>query len=124
MREYVQSNSARLASVSLGLAILAVGLVALAGPAAGLYVIAGAPPILIVGGIFAVGVAIPSHRFAAFVLVLTLPLVAGPYLGLLYAARSFGSGWAFVVSALGLSLVAATLVDPVLRGARRREAHA
>ena len=120
MREYLQSTSGRIASLSLALAVIALGLTALAGPEHGLYLIAGAPPFLIVGGIFTIGLAIAAHRRAAMTLTIVLPLVAGPYGAALYAARSLGSGAGLALVAIGLGLFLGTVVKPALRPLERR----
>jgi hypothetical protein len=95
----------------------------MAGPDA-LYVIAAAPPFLVVGGIFTVGMAIAQHRLATLVLVIVLPFVAALYVGLIYAARSFGPAFGLALGAVGVAIMTATMVNPVLRVPRRREAHA
>jgi hypothetical protein len=123
MHAYLSSTSARIARLTLGLGILGVGLVAMAGPD-GLYVIAGAPPLLIVGALFSVGLALAEHRLAAFALTLGLPLVGGPYVGLLYAARAFGAQVGLTIAAVGLALILIAFASPALAAPRAREAHA
>jgi hypothetical protein len=124
MRTTLQSSSARIARVTLGLGIIAAGLVAMAGPASGIYVIAGAPPLLIVGSLFAVGLAIHTQPKAAMILTLVLPLVAGPYAAFLYAARGFGAAGGLALAALGAAVMAAAVVNPLLRVQGHKEAHA
>ena len=115
MRTYLSSTSARVARTVLALAAFACGAVALAGPEAGIYVIAAMPPILIVGGLISIGLAIRDHGLAALRLTIVLPFAAGPYVGLLYAARGFGPTAGLALAAAGVALFAGTVVNPLLR---------
>jgi hypothetical protein len=115
MRIYLSSTSARLARIVLALAAFACGAVALAGREAGIYVIAATPPILIVGGLVSIGLAIREHGLAALGLTFALPFVAGPYVGLLYAARGFGPTAGLALAAAGVAIFAGTVVNPLLR---------
>ena len=115
MRNYLHSTSGRVARIALAVAAFGCGAVALAGPEAGLYVIAATPPILIVGALVSIGLAIREHGLAALALIFLLPFVAGPYVGLLYAARAFGPTAGLALAAAGVAIFAGTVVNPMLR---------
>jgi hypothetical membrane protein len=104
---YLETHGGRVLTIVAGLALAALGILAAAGPGDHvLAIIAAAPPILIAGCLYGVGMTTRTHPGLAAVLLVALPVVAGPYLATMFAVPRAGGAVALVFSALALSLFA------------------
>src|SRR5262245_20842604 len=84
---FLGSPGGRLMTGTVAFALLSVGALAAAGPGSHEIVFVSAIPLIcIVAAIFSVGLSINEHGTAAAVMVVSLPIVAGPYLGILLVA--------------------------------------
>ena len=103
LRAFAASASGRVANITLGTAIVGAGVLALVGP--GPHIHAAIPMVIMlcgVGAISTICLAVNVHWSEALLLVMTLPLLSGPYaIGLFLVAKAGSSiGGALVV--LGL----------------------
>jgi hypothetical protein len=121
MSTFLSSFGGRVMSATTGVAIAAVGALAVAGldPLAA-YASAVIPLLLIGGSIFGVGLSLEEHPRTALALVLGLPLVAGPYLALLIVAPALGAPVGALLLALSGLPFAVALRGVRAEAARRR----
>ncbi len=105
---YFATPGGRLVNGTIGFALLSAGALATAGPGPHAMVfLAAVPMICIVAALFAVGLSISEHGGYAFALLLTLPICAGPYLGLLTVAPRAGLAVAIALLVPGVLLTSA-----------------
>jgi hypothetical protein len=98
---YIETIGGRLILLSAAVALASLGAVALAGPGDHVMIVASAvPPFLIVMCLYGVGATIATHPLQAAAMLITLPIVGGPYLVLLTHAADAGTGLAIALLAL------------------------
>jgi hypothetical protein len=102
---FLETHGGRVLTGVVGLALATLGLLAAAGPGDHvLAIIAAAPPILIAGCLYGVGMTTRTHPGIASVLIVALPIVAGPYLAAMFTMPRAGGAVALVFSAVAVSL--------------------
>lgn len=109
--DYIWSPGGRLANGILAFALLTAATLATLGPGPHVIVfLAAVPPVCIVGCIFAVGLSISEYGGHAIALTVGLPVIAGPYLGLLFAAPRAGLAVAVALFLPGILLAALSIL--------------
>jgi hypothetical protein len=99
---YFDTSGGRAAIVFAALTVISLGAAAIAGSAVdAIYALAAVPPILAVAGIATVGLTIADRPLYAFILLLVLPIVAGPYYALLVLATKAGALPGALILAVG-----------------------
>lgn len=104
MKSYVSSEGGRLMVATAGLAFLAAGALAVAGPGDHtLWVVILVPLLCAVGSIVAIGLSVNEFEYQALGLLIALPFLGGPYLALLHKLPSRGPLLGALFLAIGAS---------------------
>lgn len=106
MKSYLSSEGGRLMVATVGLALLAAGALAVAGPGGhALWVVILVPLLCAVGSIVAIGLSVNEFGHQALGLLIALPFLGGPYLAALHKLPGRGPFLGALLFAIGAGAV-------------------